>query len=98
MKGEATKSDPDSDVMEDEAEFDDSPEDTVVITEDVDDLDSSADTTTELNVDEIMSRLDKDMSAQRKKEIRRRLEELEEQRREARDLDSTFNFDLDDDI
>jgi hypothetical protein len=33
----------------------------------------------------------------RRREIRRRLEELEEMRRASRDLDSTFNFDLDDD-
>jgi hypothetical protein len=34
----------------------------------------------------------------RKREIRRRLEELEEMRRSSEDLDSTFNFNLDDDL
>lgn len=81
---------------DDDSEFDASPDDTVVINEDVDDLDSSEDTA-DLNVDELMAKLDKDMSAEHKKEVRRRLEELEERRREQEELDSTYNFNLDDD-
>ena len=34
----------------------------------------------------------------RRREIRRRLEEIREARESARDLDSTFNFNLDDDL
>lgn len=86
------------DVEDDDTEFAASPDDTVVITEDVDDLDGDADISAELNVEELVAKLDSDVSAQRRKEIRRRLEELEEQRRAARELDSTFNFNLDDDI
>ena len=90
---ENSKTEPDDD---DDSEFDASPDDTVVISEDVDDLDDSEDTA-DLNVDELMAKLDKDMSAEHKKEVRRRLEELEERRREQRELDSTYNFNLDDD-
>ena len=34
----------------------------------------------------------------RKREIRRRLEELEEMRRSNEDIDSTFNFNMDEDL
>ena len=34
----------------------------------------------------------------RKRDIRRRLDELEEMRRANEDLDSTFNFNLDDEL
>ena len=83
--------------VDDDDEFAASPDDTVVITEDVDDLDSNEDTS-ELNVEELMAKLDKDISAEHRKEVHRRLEELEERRREERELDSTFNFNLDDDL
>lgn len=100
MNGEIANGRTEIDVDDDDddtGEFAASPDDTVVITEDVDDLDGDEDTS-ELNVDELMAKLDKDLSAEHKKEVRRRLEELEERRREERELDSTFNFNLDDDV
>jgi hypothetical protein len=51
-------------------------------------------------VEELVAKLeatDRDDVA-RKREIRRRLEELEEMRHTSKDLDNTFNFDLDDDL
>ena len=88
----------------DEDDFDDTEEDT----ED-DDLDDDEmpdiggetiiDLTGELNVDELVSRsskTDPDELA-RKREVRRRLEEIAE-RRNSDLLDDTFNFNLDDDF
>ncbi len=96
MNGEVANSKAETDV-DDDTEFAGADE-TVVITEDVDDLDDDSEDTANLAVDELMAKLDQDMSAAHKKEVRRRLEELEERRREQRELDSTFNFDLDDDL
>ncbi|MGB5257598.1 MAG: hypothetical protein WBN07_10760 [Woeseiaceae bacterium] len=78
---------------------DDSSEDltsTVVISEDDDD-DVDGDTTIEMDIERLVAKLDASDSedVHRRAEIRRRLEELREQR-EA-ELDSTFNFNLDDD-
>lgn len=97
MNSEVGNAKTESDV-DDDVEFAASPDDTVVITEDVDDLDAAIDTTAELNVDELVKKLDKDASADHKKEVRRRLEELEEQRREAEELESTYNFNLDEEV
>lgn len=69
---------------------------TVVITEDdVDDV--SGDTTIEMDIERLVAKLDASDSedVHRRAEIRRRLEELREQREQ--ELDSTFNFNLDDD-
>lgn len=96
MNSEVGNAKTESDVDED-VEFAASPDDTVVITEDVDELDA-AESTAELNVEELVAKLDKDASAAHKKEVRRRLEELEERRREAEELESTFNFNLDEEV
>ena len=96
MNSEVGNARTESDVDED-VEFAASPDDTVVITEDVDELDA-AESTAELNVEELVAMLDKDVSAAHKREIRRRLEELEEQRREAEELESTYNFNLDEEV
>jgi hypothetical protein len=96
MNSEVGNAKTETDVDED-VEFAASPDDTVVITEDVDELDAASDTA-ELNVDELVKKLDKDASAAHKKEVRRRLEELEERRREAKELESTFNFNFDEEV
>ena len=75
---------------------DDQLTETVVIVEDG--ADDDGDISVELNVEELVAKLeaaDED-DVHHKAEIRRRLEELEEQRAEA--LDSTFNFNLDEDV
>jgi GTP-binding protein EngB required for normal cell division len=74
-----------------------SPEDTVVITEDLEDIGDPADTA-ELDVDELVAKIDKIDDAEQKKEVHRRLEELAERKREEAELDSTYNFNLDDEL
>lgn len=67
---------------------------TVVITEDGAD-DAVGDTTIEMDIEKLVAKLDASDSedVHRRAEIRRKLEELREQR--ERELDSTFNFNLD---
>ena len=97
MNGEVGNGKDEVDV-EDDVEESVAPEDTVVITEDLADIGDGADTTAELNVDELVAKIDKDADAEHKKEVHRRLEDLEEQRRTEKELDSTYNFNLDDEV
>ncbi|MDJ0905789.1 MAG: hypothetical protein QNI96_07200 [Woeseiaceae bacterium] len=73
------------------------PDDTVVLTEDLADIGDVGETA-ELNVEEIVEKLDKADDAQHKKEVHRRLEELADKKREEEELDSTYNFNLDDEL
>ena len=68
--------------------------------EDMDDDDNVGDISVEINVEELVAKLEATNSddVARKREIRRRLEELEEMRRANEDLDNTFNFNLDDEL
>ena len=87
----------DDDVDDDVDSADDS--DDVLLSDDDEDDDNIGDISVEINVEELVAKLEatnRDDVAH-KREIRRRLEELEEMRRASRDLDNTFNFDLDDD-
>lgn len=67
---------------------------------DVADVDNVGDISVEINVEELVAKLEatdnEDLS--RKREIHKRLEELEDQRRANEDLDSTYNFNLDDEL
>ena len=85
------------DELDDDIEDDDLDEDDDV--EEMDD-DNVGDISVEINVEELVAKLEATDSddVARKREIRRRLEELEDMRRASKDLDSTFNFDLDDDL
>ncbi len=62
------------------------------------DSDNIGDLSVELNVEELVAMLEESDSedVQQKAEIRRRLEELRE--RKDAELESTFNFNLDDDL
>mgnify|MGYP001551323591 CR=1 len=84
--------------LDDDIEDDDLDDDDDV--EDIDDEDNVGDISVEINVEELVAKLEATDSddVARKREIRRRLEELEEMRRSSEDLDSTFNFNLDDDL
>jgi len=64
------------------------------------DDDNVGDISVEINVEELVAKLEATDSddVARRREIRRRLEELREQREAEKDLDSTFNFNLDDDL
>ena len=81
----------------DDVEENASPEDTVVITEDLADIDDLSDTA-ELDVDQLVAKLDATDDAEHRKEVHRRLEELAERKREQEELDSTYNFNLDDEV
>lgn len=61
--------------------------------------DNVGDVSVEINVEELIAELEgsADSSAARKKEVRRRLEEIREQREAMKELEDTFAFDLNDD-
>jgi hypothetical protein len=61
--------------------------------------DNVGDVSVEINVEELLAELEvsADTSAARKKEVRRRLDEIREQREAQRELEDTFTFDLNDD-
>lgn len=85
------------DVEEDEVENDDE-----ALSADAldDDDDNIGDISVEINVEELVAKLEAagEDDVERKRLIRKRLNELEEQRREAQDIDSTYNFNLDDEL
>lgn len=88
---------PDPDGVEDTLE------DEVIETESADSIpdiggDTMVDVTAELKVEKLVAKIDSvdPDEAAHKREVRRRLEELEEQKN--KDLDSTFNFNMDEDI
>ena len=92
-----------NDDIEDDLD-DDSSEETLSATviladddDDDDDDDDGGDTTIQMDIDRLVAKLDASDSedVHRRAEIRRRLEDLREQRQQ--ELDSTFNFNLDDD-
>ena len=71
----------------------------VVIEESADD-DNVGDISVEINVEELVAKLEAtdDDDVSRKQEIHKRLEELSDRRKRDEDLDSTYNFDLDDEL
>lgn len=98
MNGEVVNGDKEL-VVEDDVESSDIPEDTIV-SEDVGDIDNVGDISVEINVEELIAKIEAgegDVEAHQK-EIRRRLDELEEERRTEEELGSTYNFNLDDDL
>ena len=86
-----------SEELEDNAESQADSED-VVVPED-DGNDNVGDMSVEINVEELVAKIESDDASEtaRKREVRRRLEELEEKQRTDKELDSTYNFNLDDD-
>ena len=67
---------------------------------DVDVVDNVGDISVEINVEELVAKIEAGDGdeATKKKEVHRRMEALNEQRKEDEELDSTFNFNLDDDL
>jgi hypothetical protein len=75
-------------------------EDVELMSDDDEENDNVGDLSVEINVDELVAKIegrDHD-DVKRRREIRRRLEEIREQREAERELDNTFNFNLDDDF
>ncbi len=71
-------------------------EDTVVLTETAS-TDNVGDVSVEINVEELVAEIEASQGddAHKKKEIRKRLEEIQERRQAMKDLGDTFNIDLD---
>ena len=90
----------DDDIEDRELVVDDVDEDVDVDVDEIDGEDNIGDISVEINVEELVAKLEATDSddVARKREIRRRLDELEEMRRTNEDLDSTFNFNLDDEL
>ena len=95
MNGEIERDKPVNDVDDDDVETINT-EDTIVMSDDLDDDDN--DISLEINVDKLVAKIDADNDAAHKKDVHRRLEELEEKRRIESELDSTYNFNLDDEL
>ncbi len=78
--------------------FEEIPEETVVMPETVN-SDNVGDVSVEINVEELVAELESSHGddAHKKEEIRRRLDEIQEQRRASQDMGDTYNIDLDDD-
>ena len=98
MNGENTEDNLDKESVTDDVTDDaigDASEETVILTTDDDNF---ADTVVEANVDALVARMDsKDADeVARKREAREKLEKLREQ--QDKDLDGTFNFNIDDDL
>lgn len=98
MNGEVDKVENENGVEEDVDSTEDS-EDTIVLDDNLD-IDNVGDISVEINVEELVAKIEADDGddAEHKKEIHRRLEELNEQRRIEQELENTFNFNLDDDL
>lgn len=87
-----------ADDVDDDVEATDASEDTIVLSEDAADIDNVGDISVEINVEELVAKLEAtdDDDVGRKREIRKRLDELHDE--QDAELDSTYNFNLDDDI
>jgi len=97
MNGEVDSGE--KEVVEENAESSDIPEDTVVL-DDINSVDNVGDISVEINVEELVAKIESGEGdgEEHEKEVRRRLDELEEQRKTDSELDSTYNFNLDDDV
>jgi len=73
-------------------------EETVVLPETVN-SDNVGDVSVEINVEELVAEIEASQGddAHKKMEIRKRLEEIQEQKRESQEVGDTFNIDLDED-
>ena len=98
MNGEVENGGEDG-VVEDDLELIDEATDTAVL-DDISDIDNVGDISVEINVEELVAKIESsdEEEARHRKEVHRRLEELAEQRRIEQELESTFDFSLDDDL
>ena len=94
MTGDNTDKEPQDEIANDEPADDATDENLVLTTDD----DKFADTIVEANVDALVARMDsKDADeVAHKRAVREKLDKLQEQ--QDKDLDGTFNFNLDDDL
>lgn len=93
--------DAEEDVVVGDEEFlgvEDDAEDTIVFSS-AKNSDNVGDVSVEINVEELIAEFESSQNAEaaRKKEIRRRLEEIWEQRQAMKELEDTFSFDMNED-
>lgn len=71
-----------------------------VVTDEVADVDNVGDISVEINVEELVAKIEAtdDDDQVRKREIHKRLEDIEDRRKTDEDLGSTYNFNLDDEL
>ena len=102
MNGEIGNGEKDNDVTEDVESIDSigASEDTVVLSEDMPDLDNVGDTTVELEVEKLVAKIESGGgdAEDSEKEVHRRIEAVNDRRAANEELDSTFNFNLDEDL
>ena len=98
MIGEIKDEHPVDELDVDQEEVEDSGEELSV--DDFEAEENVGDISVEINVEELVAKLEAtgDEEVDRKRDVRKRLGELEEQRRDAENLDSTYNINLDDDL
>ena len=84
--------------IDDDIVSDEFPEETVVLVDVADD--DVSDFSAELDVSQMVAKLEATdgTGIQRKREIHRRLEDIQDQRETERNIDSTFNFNIDEDV
>ncbi len=78
--------------------LEDIPEETVVLPE-TENSDNVGDVSVEINVEELVAEIEASQgdNAHKKREVRRRLEEIQEHKQASDQIGSTFNIDLDED-
>lgn len=84
--------------VDDDVLTDDFSEETVVLSDVADD--DVSDFSVELDVSQLVAKLESadGTAIQQKREVHRRLEELNDQKEVEKNIDSTFNFNLDEDL
>ncbi len=99
MNGEAGQGNDEKDV-DDQVDTIGNAEDTIVLSDDADDIDTVGDFTAELDVEKLVEKIEsgEGEAEEKEKEVHRRLEEVNEQRQVDEELDSTYNFNLDEDL
>jgi len=99
MNGE-TGNNNDENVVDDKIDTIGESEDTIVLSEDAADIDTVGDFSAELNVEKLVAKIEAGEvdAAEEEKEVHRRLEELNEQRKDNEELDSTYNFNIDEEL
>jgi hypothetical protein len=100
MNGEVGNGEKENPVDDDELELDDSTEETIILSEDADDIDTVGDFTAEMNVEKLVAKVESGEveAGDKEKEVHRRLEDINEQRKIDDELDSTYNFNMDEDL
>jgi hypothetical protein len=98
MNIESSKHKADADDFDDDDIDEEQDEDFESPSEDDDDTDNVGDVSVELNVEELIAEIEEahDSDAARRREVRRRLEEIREQREALEDIEDTFTMYLDD--